>query len=84
MDYEKYIDVYLEILTRVTHKEVAIAILAEVAKDARMVQIGAQKEQRSRPASAKQIEYLESLGVEVKRGLSSTEASSLIDRAKGR
>ena len=82
MEFEKYMDAYSEILARVQDKDVALAILSEVAKDRRTAEIngknGAEK------ATQSQLEYLEDLGGEVKSGLTKAEASRLIEKAKTR
>jgi len=81
MEFENYVDVYGEILARVHDKEVATAILSEVAKDRREAEFGKNMSGAER-ATPNQLSYLGRLGVEVKDGLSKAEASKLIDEAK--
>ena len=79
---EKYIALYQEIKRRTNDDGAAQAILAEAAKDSRMLEI---REERGfnngDGATENQIRYLKRLGVEVTSGLSKNEASRLIDNA---
>ena len=83
MEFEKYVDDYTKVWERVNDNDDALAILAETAKDQRQSLIRGRKS-RGGKATVKQLEYLQSLGVEVKPGLSRAEASRLIDGTKKR
>jgi hypothetical protein len=79
---ERYINLYGEIRKKTGDDRVAQAILAEVAKDRRMQEMREEREARNGElATAKQLQYLENLGVKVKPGLTKKEASALIDEA---
>ena len=76
MEFENYVEAYTKIWERVNDKDIALAILAEVARDRR------QAENAKEKATQSQIEYLKDLGGEVKPGLTKAEASKLIEKAK--
>lgn len=79
---ERYAALYDKIIAKVKDEHVARTILSETAKDQRMQAIRDEREaQNGRPATARQLEYLKSLGVKVKPGLTKKQASSLIDEA---
>ena len=82
METEEYVDAYADIMASVSDKDVALTILVEVAKDRRTAEINAGKADKK--ATAKQLEYLADLGIKVKAGLNSSEASKLIDEAKAK
>lgn len=82
MNKNEYIDAYADILASVNDKDVALTILVEVAKDRRTAEINEGK--ASQKATARQLEYLENLGMRVRPGLTSSEASRQIDEAKSR
>jgi len=80
MEFENYVKAYTKIWERVNDKDVALAILAEVAKDRRTAEINGKN--GAERATQSQLEYLEDLGGEVKPGLTKAEASKLIEKAK--
>ena len=80
MGFENYVDEYADILARVNDKDVALTILVEVGKDRRTAEINEGK--AAKKATAKQLEYLADLGIKAKPGVTSSEASRLIDSAK--
>ena len=82
MDTEDYVDAYADIMASVADKDVALTILVEVAKDRRTAEINGGK--AAKKATPKQLDYLENLGIKVRPGLTSAEASRQIDEAKAR
>ena len=80
---QSYIKTYEQIRRQVPDDYTATAILQEMAKDARMQQIRAERMEQAEtiPATEKQIAYLQRLGVEVPNHLTKEEASQLIDDA---
>lgn len=82
METNEYVDAYADILASVNDKDVALTIMVEVAKDRRTAEINNSKS--AKKATAKQLEYLADLGIKAKSGLSSSEASKLIDEARAK
>ena len=80
MEFENYVEAYANIWERVNDKDVALAILAEVAKDRRQAKIANWNAKEK--ATQSQIEYLKDLGVELTPGLTKAEASELIGKAR--
>ena len=81
---EKYLNLYQELRKKTGDDRAAQSILAEVAKDLRMDEMREERQLRNaEPATAKQLQYLKKLGIEVKPGLTKKEASGLIDEATG-
>jgi len=79
---ERYAALYDKIMAKVRDERVARTILSETAKDQRMQVIRDEREaQNGQPATTRQLEYLKTLGVKVKPGLTKKEASGLIDEA---
>lgn len=89
---DQYIEAYEAALRRVQIEQVAVALVQETAKDTRTGRI--QQERRTGtpagapgqnlPATAKQIAFLQRLGVDVPQHLSKAEASAMIDEAQAR
>jgi len=83
-----YIDLYVELQNKLGDEHIAMLILEQVAKDARMNAIAARDNSNgesngeSHPATEKQIGFLKRLGVSVPVGLSKREASRMIDEAQ--
>ncbi len=80
-----YVSLFEEIQQKISDPQVAVAILQQIGKDNRMQAIQsemANENSKSQPATAKQLGFLKDLGVEVKPGLSSKEASALIKEAQ--
>jgi hypothetical protein len=90
MEAKRYIETYNKIRQSVDSDEVAVAIMQEIGKDARvkaMHENGNGAVSRSNgfdAATAKQLAYLQSLGVSVSAGCTRQEASDLIDNAIAR
>ena len=79
---DHYLGLLKEIKGQVSDEQTAVRILGEVAKDERMQQIRHERESANAgPATQKQIDYLKSLGVKVKSGLTKSDASAMIDEA---
>ena len=79
---ERYLDLHGEIARRTSDERLAQTVLVEVAKDRRMQEIREERELRNgEPATARQLEYLKRLGVEITPGLTKKQASILIDNA---
>lgn len=79
-----YIEAYEAAMKRVNDDHIAVAIVQEVGKDLRCNGVKQREASNGQPASAKQIEYLKKLGVEVPKDLTKREASQLIDEALAR
>ena len=78
-----YIALYNQIMQRIEGEpRDALAILAEIGKDARMEQMKAErKRQNGDPATERQKQFLKKLEVEFVPELTKAQASALIDRA---
>jgi len=93
-EIQKSIDMYVELLEdvkkRVGDERSALAIVQEVNKDRRMAQIREEREHgfvaemETEPATVRQVKFLEKLGVDIPKGLTKQEASSLIDEELGK
>lgn len=86
MEAEAYVQNYNELVAKVGDKDVAIAILTQVAKDRRTAEINAKGGGKPRmdlngPPTPNQQAYLKSLGLLVPA--TAGQASKLIDDAKG-
>ena len=83
---EGYLDLYGGISDKVEDGRVAMAILQEISKDRRMEEIKAERETRNgeAAATARQLAFLEKLGVDVPENVSKKLASELIDEALGK
>ncbi|MFH1023483.1 MAG: hypothetical protein V1809_08835 [Planctomycetota bacterium] len=89
----QYYGLFEQIRRMTTSDEIALAILQEMGKDARMSRMQTQRENRNgngdfsssenTPATPKQIGFMKKLGIEVRNGLTKREASTLIDEAQG-
>ena len=85
-----YLDLYEEVHARVGDEKVALGIMHELAKDARMRLIAAERRTARESANngevkatEKQLAFLESLNVKtIPRNLSKAVASRLIDEAQ--
>jgi len=79
----EYIALYNEIRQRIDGEpRDALAILAEIGKDARMEQMKEEREkQNGDPATDKQKRFLKKLEIEFVPNLTKVQASALIDRA---
>lgn len=88
----RYMALYQRVLNRVGDERVAIAFVHELAKDARMERIQAERlggsknsssgeEWDSVPATARQLALLRVLNIRVVDGLTKLQASNLIDDA---
>ena len=89
-----YLSLYREVHAKVGDDQIAIALVHELAKDARMAQIQAERRNASfesdarrearmqEPATTRQLALLRALNVTVERNLTKLEASKLIDEAK--
>lgn len=79
---ESYLEILNEIKAKVSDEASAVRILGEVAKDVRMEQMREEREgMNGEPATAKQLQYLKTLGVQVAPGVTKKQASRLIDNA---
>ncbi len=85
MEIKEYVDEFAVIANEVFKRfpmtetrDVAIAILQERGKDRRQAVIS--KGRNNTPATERQLQYLKRLGVEAPKGLTKTDASTLIDR----
>jgi hypothetical protein len=81
---DNYLELLNEIKARVGEEATAARILTELAKDVRMEQIREERQVRAEPATAKQLQFMKTLGIEVPAGCSKTEASRLLDEELGR
>jgi hypothetical protein len=80
-----YLALFGAIAEKVENDAVAIAILQEVSKDRRSLQMqGERSEKDNRPATAKQKDYLRKLGIAFREDISKAEASALIDEGLGK
>ena len=76
----EYVGLYNNIRGMVGDREVALAILHEMAKDIRCNQIRHERRQRDKgPATERQKAYLRKLGVEFGSDITCGPASKLID-----
>ena len=87
MEIQERLDTYLSLLEAIeqrTHdRQIAVAVLAEVAKDIRMGQMRqGRRSNGDGPATENQIGYLKKLGAAIPEGLTVRQASELIDRMK--
>jgi len=80
---QHYLDLLEEIKSKVGDELFALRILGEIAKDERMEQIREERNNKAEPATARQLQFMRKLGVEVPPGCSKTEASRLIDEELG-
>lgn len=85
---EEYVSLFREIERKVGDDQVAMVILAQMGKDERQSKIMAsersgRKNGGDQPASDKQLDYLASLGGEIREGMSKAEASAAIDELLG-
>jgi hypothetical protein len=85
-----YVQAFEQVRQRAGDDQVAMAIVSEVAKDARAAQIRAERQasratdsngEASEGATVRQIAYLKTLGVRLPDKLTKQEASALIDEA---
>ncbi|KXB06615.1 hypothetical protein AKJ51_03380 [candidate division MSBL1 archaeon SCGC-AAA382A20] len=92
MRIEKYVDEFSKILKALRGRkwkvdfdeaEVSLAILREVAKDRRMENIEARRQRSAKgePATEKQKEYMDDLGILYDEGITKEKASEEIERA---
>ena len=88
METEQYISQFNELLDRLNGKgktSVAVAILQETAKDRRMAEIRAERENgNGEMATLKQIAFLKDLGANIAEGLTKKHASELIEELRAR
>jgi len=89
IEIEDKLDTYLKLLEAIeanTHdRQIAVAVLAEVAKDMRMEQMRLEKSPTGDgPATENQIAYLKRLGAAIPEGLTLRQASALIDKMKAK
>ena len=80
-----YLSLFEQLRHKVSDERLAGILLQEIAKDLRMDRIEQSRNGNGTeaPATAKQIAYLKSLGVQARPGLSKSEASQLIDHHNG-
>jgi len=76
---EHYLDLLEEIKDKVGDELFALRILGEIAKDERMEQIREERNNRTEPATTRQLQFMKRLGIEVPPGCTKAEASRLID-----
>jgi hypothetical protein len=82
---ESYLSLFAAISEKINNDAVAIAIMQEVSKDRRSLQMqGERTEKDGRPATAKQKDYLKKLGIKFPENISKVEASALIDEGLGK
>jgi hypothetical protein len=81
---EGYLELLNEIKGKVGDEATAARILSELAKDVRMEQIREERQVHAEPATARQLQFMKKLGVEIEPGLTKAEASRLIDEELGR
>lgn len=90
MEANGYVELFENVKSRVGSDDVALAIVEQVGKDARVerMNVGNGNSHVSRadsgvigdqPATEKQLGYLKKLGVEFGEGLTKKQASNLID-----
>lgn len=86
MEASGYVQLFEEVKTRVGSDDVALGIVEQVGKDARVEKMhsadrvnGNGVNNGEMPATKKQLGFLKKLGVEVTPGLSKRQASELID-----
>ena len=89
IEIQDRLDTYLKLLEAIeerTHdRQIAIAMLAEVAKDMRMEQVRQERSPNGDgPATDSQIAYLKRLGADIPEKLTLRQASELIDRMKAK
>ena len=81
---EGYFELFEEIKGRVKDDILARAILCEVSKDRRMEQIREEREiKNGEQATARQLQFMKKLGIEIQPGITKQQASSLIDEELG-
>ena len=83
------LDSYLELLNEIKEKteneQTALSVLQEVAKDQRMERMIEEREAKTNePATAKQKNYMDKLGIKYPKTISKREASALIDEELGK
>ena len=85
-----YVELFTQLRSRVSTDEVALAMLQEIGKDARVERMHGRNGQSNGncvgngdvPPTTKQLGFLRDLGVEIPRGLTKRQASEVIDRAR--
>lgn len=81
---EEYVGLFNEVRKNVNTDDLAIALVEQIAKDRRTELLSQRANRVERRATWKQRQFLKSLGVNVPEGLTSFEASKLIEEAKPR
>ena len=80
---EEFACLFDQIKQRFSEDTAAIAVLQEIKKDMRMSNIQYQRaNNKTAPATEKQLGYLKTLGVTVPEGVTKQQASKLIEDAK--
>ncbi|MFW6385989.1 MAG: hypothetical protein ACOCZP_02425 [Candidatus Hadarchaeota archaeon] len=90
MEIDEYVDEFYKILGKLEDRnregdfdedEVALGILRERAKDRRMAAMEDRRQNRGEPASEKQKNYMDDLGIVYEEGITKEEASREIEKA---
>lgn len=86
---QKSLQEYLELLAvikeKIGNENTAVALLAEVSKDRRMVEIRQERDNPVRePATEKQLSFMKKLGMKCPKNLTKQEASALLDEELGK
>jgi len=81
---EEYFELLDEVKGKVQDDVTAGRIVSEIAKDMRMEQIREERENKAQPATAKQLQFMKNLKIEIPDGVTKAEASRLIDIETGR
>ena len=82
---DDYVTLFGVISERVNNDAVAIAILQEISKDRRSLEIHEEREVKSDgPATEKQKQYMRKLNIAVPENLTKRQASMLIDEELGK
>ena len=89
IEEQERLDTYLQLVeaveARTGDRQVAVAVLAEVAKDMRMERVRHERSSSGdEPATDGQIRYLKWLRADIPAGLTVGQASQLIDQLKAK
>lgn len=85
MEAEQYVKRFQEIASKLNGRgkqSIALAIMQELAKDRRMAEIAEAREKNNgSPATARQVAYARTLGIELPENATKEEATKLITSA---
>lgn len=87
-EIKERLDGYLELLEEISKKtgdsNTALALLHEISKDRRIVQMKEEQRIKNVPATDKQKTFMDDLGIKYPKNVSKQEASALIEEELGK